>query len=49
MVFCTKSCNYSIFIRLGNYDYLLTGSGVVVDFKTPTGEWKILHIKLYEY
>ena len=36
MVFCTKSCNYSIFIRLGKYDYLLTGSGVVVDFKTPT-------------
>ena len=23
-------------IRLGKYDYLLAGSGVVVDFKTPT-------------
>ena len=23
-------------IRLGKYDYLLAGSGVVIDFKTPT-------------
>ena len=23
-------------IRLGKYDYLLVGSGVVIDFKTPT-------------
>jgi hypothetical protein len=26
----------AILIRLGKYDYLLAGSGVVVDFKTPT-------------
>ena len=26
----------AMLIRLGKYDYLLTGSGVVVDFKTPT-------------
>ena len=90
----------AMLIRLGKYDYLLAGSGVVIDFKTPTekqqeqqktlgedgfaeaggntsqkankrfsgkrlgllsvdevsiharigvGEWKVLHIKLYEY
>ena len=26
----------AILIRLGKYDYLLAGSGVVIDFKTPT-------------
>jgi hypothetical protein len=26
----------AILIRLGKFDYLLAGSGVVVDFKTPT-------------
>ena len=26
----------AMFIRLGKYDYLLAGSGVVIDFKTPT-------------
>ncbi|MCR5579139.1 MAG: DUF5597 domain-containing protein [Prevotella sp.] len=26
----------AIFIRLGKFDYLLAGSGVVIDFKTPT-------------
>ena len=26
----------AILIRLGQYDYLLAGSGVVIDFKTPT-------------
>ena len=26
----------AMLIRLGKYDYLLVGSGVVVDFKTPT-------------